>query len=94
LTDVKRLRVVVSGRVQGVGYRYFAQAEAASRGLAGYVRNLQDGNVELVAEGQAERLDSLVITLRQGPQLARVDGVEVTGQPAMHDPKERFTIRT
>jgi acylphosphatase len=94
LTDVKRLRVVVSGRVQGVGYRYFAQAEAASRGLAGYVRNLQDGNVELVAEGPAERLDSLVITLRQGPELARVDGGEVTDQPAMHDPKERFRIRT
>ncbi len=94
MTDVKRLRVVVSGRVQGVGYRYFAQAEAVSHGLAGYVRNLQNGNVELVAEGPTELLDSLVITLRQGPQLARVDGVNVTDQPAMYDPKERFTIRT
>lgn len=94
MTDIKRLRVVVSGRVQGVGYRYFAQAEAASRGLAGYVRNLQDGNVELVAEGPIELLDSLVIALQQGPQLARVDGVQVTDQPAMHDPNERFTIRT
>ena len=85
----------MSGRgVQGLGYRYFAQAEAASRGLAGYVRNLQDGNIELVAEGPTELLDLLVITLRWGPQLARVDAVHVTDQPAMHDPKERFTIRT
>ncbi|MFA6111192.1 MAG: acylphosphatase [Candidatus Latescibacterota bacterium] len=67
MTAIGSVRVRVSGRVQGVGYRYFAQRQATSLGLAGYVRNLPDGEVEVVAQGERSALDSLVEELRRGP---------------------------
>jgi acylphosphatase len=69
-------RFLVSGRVQGVGYRYFALKEAQALGLAGYARNLDDGRVEIVAEGADRALASLEGRLKQGPSFARVEGVE------------------
>jgi acylphosphatase len=65
-------RFVVSGRVQGVGFRYFVQHAASRDGLRGWVRNLPDGQVEAVAEGDAAALDRLEATLRRGPASARV----------------------
>jgi len=69
-------RFVVSGRVQGVGYRYFALKEAQALGLAGYARNLDDGRVEVVAEGADSALASLEGRLKEGPSFARVEAVE------------------
>jgi len=71
-----RLRAVVRGFVQGVGYRDFASREATRLGLAGYVRNASDGSVEIEAEGDREALAELLDSLRRGPRFAEVDGVE------------------
>jgi acylphosphatase len=70
-------RYVVSGRVTGVGFRYFAQDMARREGLTGLVRNLPDGRVEAVAEGDAESLDRFEAALRRGPSRARVEQVAV-----------------
>jgi acylphosphatase len=76
---VKRLQAVVSGRVQGVGFREFVRHEAATRGITGYVRNSDDGrNVEVTAEGDEAAIDALVERLHDGPRFARVDRVDVT----------------
>jgi acylphosphatase len=72
-----RVRAVVTGRVQGVGFRYSTQEVAIRLGLGGWVRNLSDGRVELEAEGDRPALDRLLEFLRAGPRMARVDGVEV-----------------
>jgi acylphosphatase len=72
----QRLRAVVRGDVQGVGYRYFARREAQSRGLVGFVRNNADETVEVVAEGERSQLDTLVLALNRGPTAARVERVD------------------
>jgi acylphosphatase len=70
-------RFVVSGRVQGVGYRYFALDAARREGLHGYVTNNDDGTVEAVAEGEAEAVDRFERALRRGPSHSRVETVIV-----------------
>ena len=67
---------IVRGRVQGVGYRYFAQTWAAEVGVTGWVRNRDDGNVEVFANGTPQQLDEFAGRLRQGPRFADVRGVE------------------
>ncbi|MBZ5583524.1 MAG: acylphosphatase [Acidobacteriia bacterium] len=69
-------RWFVRGRVQGVGYRYFAQHAAAALGLAGYARNLDDGRVEVYAAGPEDKLSEFAGMLYRGPQWADVRGVE------------------
>jgi acylphosphatase len=69
-------RWLVSGRVQGVGFRYFAQRRAEELGLNGWARNLDDGRVEVYATGPAERLSDLAAALHMGPRMAEVRGVE------------------
>lgn len=78
---MKRVRVLVSGRVQGVFFRATCAAEARRRGLGGWVRNLPDGRVEAVFEGPEEAVDAMVAWCRRGPELARVDEVEVRPEP-------------
>ena len=70
-------RYIISGRVQGVGFRYFTEATAQREGVAGWVRNLPDRSVEVVAEGDADALERFESKLRHGPPGARVDHVEV-----------------
>jgi acylphosphatase len=70
-------RFVVSGRVQGVGFRYFALDAARREGLHGYVTNNDDGTVEAVAEGDAESVDRFERALRRGPSKSRVEHVRV-----------------
>lgn len=72
-----RAHVVVSGLVQGVCFRYATEKEAGRRGVAGWVRNLPDGRVEAVFEGEEERVEEMIAFCRRGPHGARVDGVEV-----------------
>lgn len=60
------------GRVQGVGFRYSAQRQAASLGLTGYVRNLRDGSVEMFCEGPQDKVEGFILWAAQGPPGARV----------------------
>ena len=69
-------RYFVRGRVQGVGYRWWAQKSASLTGVDGYARNLDDGGVEVYAIGTREQLDAIAGYLRKGPHLADVRGVE------------------
>ena len=68
-------RVVISGRVQGVGFRDWLLAEAAGRGLHGWVRNRQDGTVEALLHGDAAALAGMLVACRAGPRHARVTDV-------------------
>jgi acylphosphatase len=72
---VRATHYIVSGRVQGVGFRAFVADAARAEGLAGWVRNLPDGRVAVHAEGDAEALTRLEWRLWQGPAMARVDDV-------------------
>jgi acylphosphatase len=74
--NLEARRWYVRGRVQGVGYRYFAQRAASALGLTGYARNLDDGRVEVYAAGPAEKLAELAPQLYRGPRWADVRGVE------------------
>ena len=74
---MERVRLVISGRVQGVAYRANARAEAQRLRLVGWVRNLDDGRVEALAEGERETLEAFVAWSRRGPRAARVDDVAV-----------------
>lgn len=69
-------RLLVSGVVQGVGFRYFVYRQALSLSLRGWVRNLPDGRVEVVAEGPAEKVSALEAAVSQGPPHAQVTNVE------------------
>lgn len=74
--NMERLHAIVHGDVQGVGFRYFVQRKAQQLGLSGWVRNNDDGTVELVAEGTRRQLEDLKRVVEEGPRLARVDRVE------------------
>ena len=73
---MERLHAVVRGDVQGVGFRYFVQRKAQQLGLRGWVRNNDDGSVELVAEGERDPLEHLKRAVEEGPRMARVDRVD------------------
>ncbi len=80
-----RLHARVSGVVQGVGFRYFTRQLASGLGLTGWVRNIPDGTVELVAEGPRDRLEHLLDAFSEGPHGSSVRGVtsdwsEATGE--------------
>jgi acylphosphatase len=75
-------RYVVQGRVQGVGFRWFVQRRAAALGITGYVRNLDDGEVEVLAMGSAQSLERLREELGRGPVGARVSAVQESEAPA------------
>ncbi|MDR2491528.1 MAG: acylphosphatase [Spirochaetaceae bacterium] len=76
----KAFTALVRGRVQGVGFRYHAQSEAAKYGLKGWVRNTAAGEVEVWAEGGETALEAFLSWLHSGPPWACVDGVTVTWQ--------------
>jgi acylphosphatase len=82
---------VISGRVQGVGYRFFAVSAAQRLNVSGWARNLADGRVEVYACGTAGQLDELEGWLRKGPRFADVRGVEVTEAAVSETPE--FYIR-
>ncbi|MCL6422327.1 acylphosphatase [Brachybacterium sp. JHP9] len=78
----KRVRADVTGRVQGVGFRYSTQAKARELGVQGWVKNLLDGSVQFEAEGEDAAVDALVEWAHQGPVSAWVSGVRVREVPA------------
>jgi acylphosphatase len=88
--------VTIRGRVQGVGYRYWVEQQAAARGLEGWVRNRRNGSVEALFAGPANVVADMVALCRRGPSAARVDAVQE--EPANADalnlrrPGERFSV--
>jgi len=80
----KTVQIFYEGRVQGVGFRYTARRVAAGYDVAGYVRNLADGRVELVASGDAEEVDGFLQGVRESELAGHIDGeaAEEIGQPA------------
>lgn len=73
-----RARVLVSGHVQGVNFRYYTRWQAARNGVTGWVRNLPDGSVEAVFEGTRDAVERMIDWCRTGPPAARVDDVAVS----------------
>jgi acylphosphatase len=74
---MKRIHVFVSGRVQGVAFRWVTEDMAHQLGVSGWVRNLSDGRVEVMAEAEEENLLEFIKFLKQGPRHARVENIEV-----------------
>jgi len=74
---MKRVHLFISGRVQGVFYRAFTKEVADSLGLKGWVRNLRDGRVEAVFEGEEDKISIAIERCKEGPPYARVDNIEI-----------------
>jgi len=76
MSDVIFRRVIISGRVQGVGYRDWTRHVARGRGIAGWVRNRRDGSVEALFSGSSEAVAGMIAACRNGPSSAIVDGID------------------
>ncbi len=74
---MKCIHLIVSGRVQGVFFRENTRRKAVELGLNGYTKNLPDGNVEIVAEGDEDKIEELIEYIKSGPGVARVSGVKI-----------------
>ena len=80
----------VSGRVQGVGFRYFVRSAAQTQGVSGYALNLADGRVEFLLQGDPDSVERVIAQVRSGPRHARVDAVDL--EPARDmDPRDGFS---
>jgi acylphosphatase len=77
MPNSRSILVRISGRVQGVGYRDWTQRKAIGLGLSGWVRNLASGEVEALFSGSAEAVEAMLAACRRGPQLARVNDIEI-----------------
>ncbi len=77
----KTVKLIITGRVQGVGFRDWVERQARQMGLAGYVRNRREGTVELVISGSEAQVDAMLAQCRKGPRLAIVEGIEVVADP-------------
>ena len=87
-----QLFVIITGKVQGVGFRNFTQLNARQLGINGYAKNLPNGTVEVVAEGDKAQLDTLIALLKKGPRYARVDSLDIDERPFTGE-YESFGIR-
>ena len=82
MMDIQAKRIIVHGRVQGVGFRYFVCKAGEQRGLTGDARNCSDGTVEIIVEGDAAKIVDFIREVERGPILSRVERVEITDIPA------------
>ncbi|MBD3633465.1 MAG: acylphosphatase [Methylophaga sp.] len=89
---IKRFHLIISGRVQGVSYRMSAWEKARQLGLSGWVRNLNDGRVEMIIEGDSSLLEQMTDWAGQGPRFASVTNVDVSEEKVSGD-LEDFEIR-
>lgn len=87
-----QLQIVVSGKVQGVGYRYFAQMKAVQFGITGWVKNRLDGAVEMVTTGTKENLDLFIEEIRRGNPFSTVDQIEIS-EISTDEKYQSFTIK-
>lgn len=92
MTDVT-VHVVVSGRVQGVGYRYATAEQAHGLGLEGWVRNLDDGCVEALIHGEEDLVRGLIQWMHKGPEMARVDDICITPRDVLASAPAPFEVR-
>jgi acylphosphatase len=92
MANLARAQVVISGRVQGVFFRAKTRDQAQARGLTGWVRNLPDGRVAAVFEGDREKIDSMLDWCRKGPSYAAVDEVQTDWQPYQGEFQD-FSVR-
>ena len=81
MAELVRVQVLISGRVQGVFYRAYTRDQARARGLTGWVRNLPDGRVAAVFEGDRKKIDSMLAWCWEGPPYAAVDEILTDWQP-------------
>ena len=88
-----RWTMVISGKVQGVSYRASAEAIASRLDITGYVRNLENGNVEIVADGPIDDLDAFRLWCEEGPPAARVDNIDTREEPGTGE-FSGFSIRS
>jgi acylphosphatase len=88
----KRIRVLISGEVQGVWFRANTRDRAIELGLNGWVRNTSDGKVEAVFEGEEERIKRMIEWCRHGPPLARVEKLEIRWEEPKNE-RNGFSIR-
>ena len=88
---IMEIHAIVKGWVQGVGFRFFAERSANQLGLTGWVRNLYNGEVEIVAQGTKENLEKYIIILQQGPRSARVKEGEAEWRTPTNE-YENFSI--
>lgn len=88
---ISRVQLLIKGRVQGVCYRAFTQDQAIRLGLNGWVRNMHDGRVEAVFEGQKELIERAILACKNGPSGARVTDVDITWRSPLGE--QGFEIR-
>lgn len=89
---MRRVRILVSGRVQGVYFRMFTQNKAKHLGINGHARNLPDGRVEIVAEADNISIDKLIKWCKKGPVTARVDDIEIIDMEESDEALTSFEI--
>ena len=96
MSERRIVRLMISGRVHGVGFRYFVEREAGRRKLEGWVRNRRDGAVEALIAGAPEAVEEMCEACRRGPGAAAVDAVEVreadASDLALRAPGESFSV--
>jgi acylphosphatase len=90
--EIKNIQINISGRVQGVGFRYSAIHKARETGITGYVKNMYDGSVFIEAEGDKTNLDHFLLWCHKGPTWARVD--KVTTTPGILKNYSSFSVRS
>ena len=91
---VKRVKIVLKGKVQGVFFRDFAKQNANKLGVVGYAKNLRGGDLEIVAQGEEKKVEELVKLCRRGPIFAKVEGVDVVDEAIEDEGEyEHFDIR-
>ena len=86
--NFKEMKLLISGRVQGVGFRHFTRTNAGELGIKGWVRNLGNGDVEVLIQGREEKLELMLEKLKSGPMPARVDNVNIVEETENPDSEE------
>ena len=91
MKNIRNAQLTITGRVQGVGFRYYAVKKAGEMHISGYVRNMHDGSVFIEAEGEEPDLDRYILWCQKGPASSRVDRVDIT--PGVIKNYNDFSIR-
>ena len=91
MKDIRNAQIRIMGRVQGVGFRYYAVQKASEMRILGFVKNMHDGSVFIEAEGVESDLDRYILWCRKGPASARVDNLDIT--PGVVKNYHDFSVR-